>query len=88
MSSSPLLTTEQLVGTIRDVLLERRPPPVDVSASDTIAVLGLDSLDLAEVLMTLEDLAGADIDREPLTSPGITDLPLSELIDLMRARDA
>jgi acyl carrier protein len=57
----PAITTEQAVQAVAE-LLDERGRPVDVDAGTRLTDLGLDSLDLAELSLALEEIAGARMD--------------------------
>lgn len=57
-----LVTIEQAVDAINELLGGRGPSGRPVEAEDRLEDLGLDSLDVAELFLTLEAEAGRELD--------------------------
>ncbi len=58
------LTEAMTVDAVNEVLASKRPQFESVEARTPLAALQLDSLDVAEVFMALEDHAGVELDPD------------------------
>ncbi len=72
------ITLEQAVDAINDVLRERREGWTPVDADARLVELGLDSFDIAELFIVLEEAAGRQLDP---TSAGALER-VSDLVNL------
>jgi acyl carrier protein len=57
-----LLTTDDAVRAVRRVLANKGEPATEVGVDSLLRDLGLDSLDLAEVLILLEDVVRGELE--------------------------
>jgi acyl carrier protein len=57
-----IVTLDVAIATINEVLGNRRDEWIPVGADTTIEELGLDSLDLTELLVALEERVGCELD--------------------------
>jgi acyl carrier protein len=57
-----VLTEDMAVAAVNEVLLSKRERSSVIDSSTVLDDLGLDSLDVAELFATLEDLSGLDLD--------------------------
>lgn len=62
MSTISRITAEDAVRAVSELLEERGRDFGDICADTPVRELGLDSLDVAELFMALEEIAGARID--------------------------
>lgn len=58
------LSEAAIVEAVNEVLASKRPGFEPVEASTPLAALSLDSLDVAEIFMALEDHAGCELDPD------------------------
>jgi acyl carrier protein len=63
------ITLETAVGAINQVLGERRPNWTPVDADARLVELGLDSLDISELFIVLEEAMGRQLD--PMSAGGL-----------------
>lgn len=61
-------TKDQVVEKIREVLVGFQVTPEDVKAEAEFEALGLDSLDLVEMAVKVEDVYGIDIEEDDLAT--------------------
>lgn len=66
MTERTSVRTEDVIGTLRELLGEFEVEPADVKPEAEFEVLGLDSLDLVELSVRVEDAYGIDIEEEDL----------------------
>lgn len=64
MSTAASITIEQAVQAVKEALAERGSSVYDVVEGTSLKDLGLDSMELAELFMALEDLTGARLDPD------------------------
>ncbi len=63
------LTEAMIVTVVNEVLGSKRPRFELVEAATPLAALQLDSLDVAEIFMALEDHAGVELDPDSASAP-------------------
>lgn len=66
MTTETTISREQVLGTFRDELAGFEVKPESVSEDASFDVLGLDSLDIVELSVRVEDVYGIDIEEDDL----------------------
>jgi acyl carrier protein len=66
MAQETMVTTEDVVGAIKEVLEALEVSAADVTGKTTFEALGLDSLDLVELSVRIEDVYSVDIEEDDL----------------------
>jgi acyl carrier protein len=83
MTEKTAVSREQVLETIREELKGFEVDPTSVKVETSYDVLGLDSLDLVELSVKIEDAYGIDLEEEDLkevsTIDSIIDLVLKKL---------
>ena len=83
MTEKTAVSRDQVLETIREELKGFEVDPASVKAETSYDVLGLDSLDLVELSVKIEDAYGIDLEEEDLkevsTIDSIIDLVLRKL---------
>ena len=62
---SVTIAPERAVAAVREVLRNKGRPEIEVHEGSELATLELDSLDVAEALVILEDETGAELEPPP-----------------------
>lgn len=79
MSTETTVSRDQVLGTFRDELAGFEVKPDQVSEGSSFDVLGLDSLDVVELSVRVEDVYGIDIEEDDLE--GVT--TIGDAIDVV-----
>ncbi len=66
MTTETTVSREQVLGTFRDELAGFEVKPESVAEDASFDVLGLDSLDIVELSVRVEDVYGIDIEEDDL----------------------
>ena len=82
MTETQSVTREQVLETIREQLTSFEVDAASVSADAAFDTLGLDSLDLVELSVRIEDAYGIDIEEDDLKDVTTVD----KAIDLVLAK--
>lgn len=64
MQRTTELTVDRVVEVMRAAIVGLRGQDVDLAPDTRLDGLGLDSLEIAEIFVALDDEAGTDLDRE------------------------
>lgn len=82
MTETQSVTREQVLETVREQLASFEVDAASVSADSAFDALGLDSLDLVELSVRIEDAYGIDIEEDDLKDVTTVD----KAIDLVLAK--
>jgi acyl carrier protein len=81
VTTQPLLTVDQVVAAVASVVSRVRGEPATIAPDTELDALELDSLDLAEVFLLCEEVAGRRLDVDSATRV----LVVADLADLTAA---
>jgi acyl carrier protein len=70
-TTTTVLSVDQVVEATRTALIRMRSQDVEVTPQTRLRDLGLDSLEVAEIFLDLEDLAGRELDQQSVSGPQI-----------------
>jgi acyl carrier protein len=68
-TTTTVLSVDQVVETARAALIRMRSREVEVTPDTSLRDLGLDSLEVAEIFLDLEEVAGIELDQQSVMNP-------------------
>lgn len=66
-TTTTVLSVDQVVEATRAALIRMRSREVEVTPETRLRDLGLDSLEVAEIFLDLEDVAGVELDQQSVS---------------------